>query len=202
MVARIDRKWFQRGSGPKPPDFADLFFIGEIESQCEFALRAFGEMQQAYSVDKRHPSMLAMAHVLLVFAGNVGKLLGAHPSKSPAARARAQRLRSTLGLQAANFDHVALARNYLEHFDERMERFVGSHTGLLAHKLIDDRLPHEVELDDGRRFSPVFLQFLNTSTLEITLYDHSFALSEIVKTVEMVQASAKSWLASKGGNAA
>ncbi len=158
-------------------------------------MRAFGEMQQAYAADKQHSALLALAHVLLVFAGNVSKLLGT-------SGARAKRLRTTLGLEDVDFEQIRLARNYFEHFDERIERHIGSHKGLLVHRRVQDYYPEQVELDDGRTFQPAFLQFLNTTTLELTLYDQKFNLADIMRTLESVQVKAKQWREARVPNAA
>ena len=159
-------------------------------------------MQQAYTGDKRHPTILALAHVLLVFAGNASKILGAPPSKSPKARARAARLRAALSLQDVKFDDIARARNYFEHFDERMERYIGNHgDGLLMQRGVEDHLPETVQLDDGRTFRPAFLQFLNTATLELILYDEKFVLKDILATLQRIQLAAKQWEEAKSGRA-
>jgi len=81
------------------------------------------------------------------------------------------------------------ARNYFEHFDERMDRFLASHEGLLIHRLIAGNVSDEIELDGGRRFRPKFLQLLNTNTLELSLYDQSVRLLDIVRGVELLQQS-------------
>lgn len=193
MADSLHRQWFQKGIGDKPADFADTFFIYELEFQCEFGLRSFGEMQRAYATDTQHPALIALAHSLLVFAGNVGKILEAPGNASPRVRARAKRLRKTLGLEDANFDQIRRARNFFEHFDERIDRYVGNHKGLLIHRRVQDHCPTSVELDDGRVLAPSFLQFFNTTTLELILYDQRFQLSEIVKLLEVVQAKAENW---------
>jgi len=201
MTDRIQRQWVWKGKGKKPPDFADGFFISELEFQCEFALRAFGEMRQAYANDPKHPGLLAMAHVLLVFAGNVAKILTASKTASPKSRARAKRLREALALDDMDFDQIRIARNFFEHFDERIERYLSTHTGILIHRRVQEYFPKEVQLDDGRTFEPSFLQFLNTSSLELTLYDQHFRLQEIRGQIEKVQNAAKMWLAKRSGSA-
>jgi hypothetical protein len=193
MTDRIERQWFTKGTGDKPIDLADAFFISELEFQSDFGLRAFGEMQQAYTKSKENPSLIALAHILLVFANNVGKILRPSKTASPEAIARAQRLSKMLGLEDADFEQIRLARNYFEHFDERIERYIGSHEGLLIHRKVLDHHPETVELDDGRKFTPFFLQLLNTTTLELTLYDQKFDIREIVKQLQLIHTKAKEW---------
>jgi len=199
MTVAIQRLWHRKGSGPRPPDYADLFYIGELDIQCEYALRAFGEMQQAYGKDQKHPSLLPLAHVLLVFAGNVAKVLTAPRNASPKVRARAKRLRETLALNEMDFDDIRIARNFFEHFDEQIDRYLDKHKGFLGSRLVLDHLPEEVQLDDGRTFKPSYLQFLNTASLELTLYDQQFRLSDILKKIETVQKAARAWLAERTG---
>jgi hypothetical protein len=197
MAVAIQRLWHRKGSGPRPPDYADVFYIGELEIQCEYALRAFGEMQQAYGKDQKHPSLLPLAHVLLVFAGNVAKVLTAPKQASPKARARAKRLRETLGLADVSFEDVRVARNFFEHFDERIDRYLEKHKGFLGSRFVLDHFPAEVQLDDGRTFKPSYLQFLNTASLELTLYDQQFRLSDILRKIEAVHKAAHAWLAER-----
>lgn len=200
MAVAIQRLWHRKGSGPRPPDYADVFYIGELNTQCEYALRAFGEMQQAYGKDQKHPSLLPLAHVLLVFAGNIAKVLTAPKDASPKVRARAKRLRETLGLAEVDFEDIRIARNFFEHFDERIDRYLEKRNGFLGSRLVLDHFPEEVHLDDGRKFKPFYLQFLNTASLELRLYDQQFRLSDILKKVETVQKAAKVWLAEHTGS--
>ena len=197
MTDHIEQQWFTKGSGDQPIEVVDTFFIGELEFQSDFGLRAFGEMQQAYKNNKENPSLIALAHILLVFANNVGKILRPSKNAATAAIARAQRLSKTLGLEDADFEEIRLARNYFEHFDERIERYIGSHEGLLIQRKVLDHYPESVELDDGRTFTPSFLQLLNTTTLELTLYDQRFDIGEIVKQLQLIQTKAKEWRESR-----
>ena len=183
---------YKKGRGPKPADFADSFYISEINYQCEFAFRTFEEMRRAYSDNKQHPSLLALAHTLLVFAGNVAKLLSSTKNSQVESRNRVKRLRETLKLNV-DFSQVRAARNYFEHFDERIDSYVGSTKGLLIGRLIQDHLPLSINVD-GKLYKPNFLQFFNTTTGELTLYDQEFKLLEIVNTLESIQTAAKKWM--------
>lgn len=192
-TGHIKRHWTKKVTCETPIDFHDHFFIDELEFQCDLWLRAFGEMQQAYKTNNQNPTLIALAHVLLIFANNVGKILSPSKSALRKAHARAQRLAETLGLQDADFEEIRQARNYFEHFDERIERYIGSHKGLLIYRKVLDHHPTAVELDDGRTFTPHFLQFLNTTTLELILYDQKFDISGIVKQLQSVQTKVKEW---------
>ena len=192
-TGHIKRHWTKKVTGEAPIDFYDHFFIDELEFQSDFGLRAFGEMQQAYKANNQDPTLIALAHVLLVFANNVGKILSPSKNASRKAHARAKRLTETLGLQEVDFEQIRHARNYFEHFDERIERYIDSHNGLLIYRKVLDHHPTAVELDDGRTFAPHFLQFLNTTSLALTLYDQKFDVSEIVKQLQSVQTKIKEW---------
>lgn len=194
MSLQLHRHWLQAGSGTKPLGWSDHFYVGEVDRQCEFALRAFGEMQHAYGQDPRHPSLLALAHTLLVFAGNVAKIVTASKDSSSQTRARAKRIRKLLDIEHLDFSQIRKARNYFEHFDERMDRYLGNHKGMLVTSLVLDHAPTTIQLDDGREYSPSYLQFLNTTTLELTLYNEIFTLSSIVKQIQNIQTAARSWL--------
>ena len=133
------------------------------------------------------------------FGGNVAKVLTAPRDASPKVRARAKRLREALGLADLDLEEIRIARNFFEHFDERIDRYLEKHKGFLGDRLVLDHFPEEVRLDDGRTFKPAYLQFLNTASLELTLYDEQFRLGDILRKIEIVQKAAKAWLAERTG---
>jgi hypothetical protein len=193
----LTRNWSQKGSGLKPADFADMFYLREIELQCEFAHRSFGQMQEVFTTDPKHPSLLALAHMVLVFAGNVAKLLTSN-SPTPKTKTRATRLREVLGVKNNDFLTIRQARNFFEHFDERMDKHIGGTNGLIIHRLIQDHEPKEITMDDGRIFEPKFMQLLNTTTWEVCLYGERYSLLEVLRLLQSVQSSAQSVLQSQG----
>lgn len=195
MTIQLHRHWFQKGSETKPLGWSDHFYIFEMDRQCEFALCSFGEMQHAYGQDPRNPSLLALAHALLVFAGNVAKIVTTSKDSGVSARARAKRIRYLLGMENQDFSEIRKARNFFEHFDERMDRYLGNHEGLLMSYLILDHAPALIQFDDGREHAPSYLQFLNTATLELTLYNERFVLGTIVEQIQNIQTAARAWLA-------
>jgi hypothetical protein len=177
-----------------PADAGDLFYLREIEVQCEFRIRSFGQMQEVFASHPQHPSLLALSHTLLVFAGNVVKLLTATSESTSKTKARAKRLRDLLGFNVADFNEIRRARNFFEHFDERIDRYLFKQDGLLVHRMVLDHEPEKITLDDGRKFLPKYLQFLNTHTLELILYGERFPLSKIVRLLEKIQSKAQSHL--------
>ena len=187
MSGTLTRHWYRKGSGPRPTDFADSLYLNEVELQCEFAHRSFGQMQEVFATNPKHPSLLALAHMLLVFAGNVSKLLTSSKDSAPKTTARATRLRAALGVKAEEFSTVRRARNFFEHFDERLDKCIGGSDGLVIHRLIQDHEPNEITLDDGRTFEPKFMQLLNTTTWGVNLYGERFSLPEVLHLLQAVQ---------------
>ncbi len=201
MVDRLHQeKVLGRGNGPPPPGAMDFFYLHELRLQCDFAISSFGEIQTRVAANSKDLSLFAFAHMLLVFASNAMKLLFPSPKASPNVTCRAERLRSKLGVEGTPPDGLIEARNYLEHFDERMDRFVGSQgDGLLGHGLITDVVSDEVELDDGRRFKARFLRLLETRTMRLSLYDQSVSLPDLVHEIAQLRDAAERTLAKEIG---
>ncbi len=198
MNATLIRKWHRKGIGKRPSDFADSMYLYEVELQCEFAQRSFGQMQEVFGVSPRNPSLLALAHMLLVCAGNVAKLITTTKDAAPKSRERAARLGDMLGFKNEKFSVVRRARNFFEHFDERMDKHIGEADGLIIQRLIQDHEPTDVAFDDGRIYRPKFMQFLNTTTWEVTLYGERFALLEVLDLLKAVRASSQAALQKMG----
>jgi len=197
-LATFTRHWVNKGSGPKPDDFGDHFFLHEIQMQCDFGVRAYGEMRQLHQANAKNPSLLALAHAMPVFAGNAAKLLSAPKSASAQMKARAVRLRSHLNLANLDLSRIADARNYLEHFDERIERYLQIPGGIVFHRLIQDHEPLEVTLEDGRTLKPRILQLLNTSDWYLSLHGDRIQLIEVASLLEQIQASVHTYMVNAG----
>lgn len=190
MDGTLTRHQRRSGNGPLPADFADSMYLKEVELQCEFAHRSFGQMQEVFATNPKHASLLALAHMLLVFAGNVAKLLTCSKDSLAKTKDRAARLRKALGCKAEDFSTIRRARNFFEHFDEKLDKHI-MHGGLLIHRLIVDHEPSSITLDDGRNFTPTFMQLLNTTTWEVNLYGERFSLPEVLQLLESIQAKAQ-----------
>ena len=186
-LTRLKRR---SGVGPPPADYADTMYFREVELQCEFAHRSFGQMQEIFATNPKNALLLALAHMLLVFAGNVAKLLTSSKDSSLKTKNRSARLRKSLGFKAEDFSTIRRARNFLEHFDERLDKHM-ERGGLLIHRLVVDHEPSSIALDDGRIFTPTFMQLLNTTTWEVSLYGERFLLPEVLQLLESVQRSAQ-----------
>lgn len=197
-MATLRRNWVKSGTGAPPDDFGDGFFLREIELQCEFTTMAFAQMQEVYAANPKNPSLLALSHVMLVFAGNVAKLLSSSKGASPQAKARTERLVEQLGVASLDFARIREARNFLEHFDERLDRYFRVPNGMLIHRMVEDHDPESVTLDDGRTFRPKVLQLLNTKDLHLSLYGERFELRPILEVVQTVKSRVRSIFKSQG----
>jgi len=163
---RLDRSQvIGAGTGPPPADAYDVFYLRELELQCEFALRALDEIKQRIAQGSRDHAILAFAHMFLVFAANASKLLFSERGASAISTTRASRLRDLLSVTDEPMPRTA--RNYLEHFDERLDQFLRhrpTRAGIVIHRLVVDTPPTEVQVDEGRAFKPWFLQFWTVSS--------------------------------------
>lgn len=134
----------------------------------------------------------AMAHSILVFAGNVAKILSASRKGTEEQKRRALRLQRLLKCEEHDFSAVINARNYLEHFDERIERHLhGDHDGILLHRIVSDSTSEFFTLDGGDKLKAKYLQHLNTSTLELTMAGETIQLGLVVEQVVAIKAKAE-----------
>jgi hypothetical protein len=130
-------------------EYAKIIFIGELESQCRFALNAVGQIEfslknlhsQAPGPEKARFSSSEVfrgIHSFLTHASNVSRILwpGTIPkkklnedddqyhkriSKTKRAVLRANELRDELGLPKEHVLKSRKLRNHLEHFDDRID---------------------------------------------------------------------------------
>jgi hypothetical protein len=114
-------------------DFTQRVFLGELQRQCTFALRAFA----AIEVCAKHglgEELFYHVQGFLIATANVSKIL--YPdqhAKQPALRAACQKrgrdLRALLGVQASSVFERREARNHFEHFDERVQEWAERGSG-------------------------------------------------------------------------
>jgi hypothetical protein len=185
MTDKLTLVWEKKGNS-KPANYADFIYFKEIDLQCEFALQSFMQMKDIVVNDPRNSSLLALTHMLLVFAGNVVKILTINKDSNSRKKARATRLRLKLDIDGLDFSKILSARNFFEHFDEKLDKYIGGRPGAVIHRLIDDREPDEFTLG-GNTFKPNYMQFLNTTTWVVTLYGDSFHLLEVIQVLEEIQ---------------
>jgi hypothetical protein len=200
MTVELTRGWHQRGTGTRPDDFGDNFFVHEIMTQCWFVEATFAQMREIYAHAPTGLGLQAMAHSLLVFASNIAKLLTppARKDASEKRKRRAIRLQGLLNCEQYDFSAIVNARNYLEHFDERMDRFIGAEElgGALLLRCVSNDTSEFVQLG-GDKFKACYLQHLNTSTLELTMVDETIRLSTVVEQAMEIGARAAAWIDAK-----
>lgn len=132
-----------KGSGPKPENFGDGFFISEIQTQCRFVEIYAAMMNEIYDLSPTNVGLQAAAHSILVAASNVAKILSEPKKGSEKRKKRAIRLQQLLNCTEYDFSAIVNARNYLEHFDERIDRYLEEGgPGGLAHRLVSSEF-HE-----------------------------------------------------------
>lgn len=183
---QLRKKW---GQG-FVPGWADAIYYLEIDRQCSFSKRAYDEMRTLLKKTPDDSWLLGLAHSMLAHAGIVNKLLFVGKGATPDAKARAQRLAAAMGVDEKEFTEIVDARNYLEHFDERMDRHMHSHEGMLAHEMVADHEVLQIQLLDGRKMKPSFLQFFNTSTFELTCYGTTYSLVRVWQLIHRVHQAA------------
>jgi|GEM_PF-2812492 len=191
-------KVFHKGKVDDWEVSADLFFLGEIEMQAQFAACSYGEIAERVEQGNKDVGLFAFCHMFLVFSGNISKLLFCNGSSSSSERERRRRIRNRLGVSRESSLADRASRNYMEHFDERMERYLKPKGDrcITIPRLIVDEEPEVITLDDGRSFPPKFLRLFNVSTFELILYDQRVALNPIYEEVCIVQERAKALIES------
>jgi len=178
----LTKVWSRKGTGPKPEDFGDNFFLYEVATQCSFVEITFAQMQELFAAAPTHIALQAMAHSILVFASNVAKLLTEPPKGTEQRKNRAVRLQRILGCEEVDFSAIVSARNYLEHFDERMDRHLtAGHQGVLLHRIVSDSTAEYMSVEGWGNMKARYLQHLNTSTLELTMAGESIFLGPVVE---------------------
>jgi hypothetical protein len=141
-------------------------------------------------------SIFAFSHMFLVCTGNASKLLfsGARPGST--ANQRAERLRNTLSVPEDSLLNLRGARNYLEHFDERLDRYLADVDGVLLHRRIAAGRSETIQVDDGRVFPASYLLFFDTSTRELEYFDQRVAFEPLHNELVETRDKAKAWLQS------
>jgi hypothetical protein len=111
---------------PLSTDFIERAFLGEVISQADYCLAAWGDAEaglKAMSVDSTYRAL----HSLLTHAGNISKLLWPPGTRDKAQearmKARAAKLLTDLNLPPDTVQILSDRdlRNHLEHFDERLD---------------------------------------------------------------------------------
>lgn len=186
-------KVFHRGKDGASDASADLFFLGEIEMQAQFATRSYGEIAQRVEQGNKDIGLFAFCHMFLVFSGNVSKLLFPYASAPTSAKKRRERIRKQIDISNDSPLSDRASRNYMEHFDQKIEKYLAAESckGIVIPRLIVDDEPEVITLDDGRSFPPKFLRLFVVSTFELVLYDKRVQLNPLYNELCVVQERAK-----------
>ena len=98
-------------------------YLGEIETQVAFSIRAFDEFLRALD-GKDTFSIFYHVHHFLVHSANIDKLLNVERTPK-----RKEALASMFNGRDINLKPFRRLRNHLEHFDERLDAWVNDHDG-------------------------------------------------------------------------
>jgi len=90
---------------------------------------------------------------------------------------------------------MRVARNHLEHFDERLERFMTTpatveRTVTIRRMVMDHEPgPATIEGKGDKLFQPRFLKFLNTASWELIVIDERFSIPDIIADLHSIRRS-------------
>jgi hypothetical protein len=171
---------------------AKSVYLGEISQQCNFALNAVGNLNQALKAlevaDKMAARQLAQAeifrsiHSLLTHASNVSRLLWPLGTDGPRAE-RGRILREALGIDDG--DHplrTRRLRDHLEHFDERLDDWQASSS---RHNFVQDNVgPWGVIAGIDERD---VMRWYDQAAKKFIFRGESFNVQEIVSEVEALR---------------
>ncbi|MHB8647632.1 MAG: hypothetical protein ACYDAR_17765 [Thermomicrobiales bacterium] len=101
-------------------------FVAEVEQQCSLALYAYRSIWN-YSPKLENRDQwdhrTVNSHAMISHTANVAKLFWS-PSQSVRSKARCEQLRDALGVDDTWLIADRGTRNYLEHYDERLEKWI------------------------------------------------------------------------------
>jgi hypothetical protein len=98
-------------------------YLGEIQTQIDFAERAFQSYQQAMK-ESDVTSVFYHAHHFLIHATNIDKLIDTDVNSY-----RGQHLAQLFESKNIDLKQFRRLRNHLEHFDERLDMWVKNFDG-------------------------------------------------------------------------
>jgi hypothetical protein len=194
MPKLIRDKILGKGYGKPLDDHADRWFISELEIQSSFALASFGEIMTKLASNLPNNSIFAFCHMQLVFGGNVSKILFPNKRATNRIKKRAKRIRVKLNVPSLPLLSSVTGRNFVEHFDERMDRYVGKVSGILFHRYISVDKPDTIDVD-GKNIKSNFLQHFNTRTNELSLFDEVINIDDLNNEMLSINDLTKQYLA-------
>lgn len=190
------------GRKSERPTLEDVlcFYVEEVALQARFALLALEEVEQRAAQGSTETALLAQTHAFLVFAGNVSKLLfpGRPRDKELVAVTERRKLLLRAALQVDETSPLASRdlRHHLEHFDERLDKYLLNFRGLLAPYLIVPERPTSVSLEDEQTFEGdelYLMRCLDTSRLAFSFLGEEVELRPVADELARVYANARAW---------
>lgn len=98
-------------------------YVQESRTQIRFAKRSYAEFEQAREADDLETIFYSLHH-FIVHVANLDKILDVRPGSK-----RAAILAGRIDLRGINLKPVRTMRNHLEHFDERLDKWISKHDG-------------------------------------------------------------------------
>lgn len=155
--------------------------IREIWTQCHFALIA------VENIDKKAASPTDQAfssiHSFLSHTANVSKLLNGRGDSS-------KTIGQILGVDEGSVIHEREFRNHLEHYDERLKRWIGRYKegAVISTYNIGPR-------SDFTSPDRILVSHYDPATKTFTFVDEDFQLDTLAKEAETIQTKADDWVA-------
>jgi hypothetical protein len=160
-------------------------FQREVARQCDFALMAYNDLEQALNQLKRVGMLEAdlMNRIwyyiqnLLIAAANISKLLWPRKQKF---QVRGRQLRSSLNVPQNSSLEPRTFRNHFEHFDERLEEWISSsRTQGFIDSNIGGPLPRGADTKD-------YLRNLDDVNYILTFWGESYQLKQILQEIKTI----------------
>jgi hypothetical protein len=161
-------------------------YLGEINKQCNYALQAAKELN--ISLEQGNTTELFRAiHGFLIHASNVSKLLWSSKesdkTKLERAKNRADTLRNILNLPEEHPLKDRKLRNYLEHYDTRLDDWVYSST---HHNYIDMNIGPKNFMGGNTIQSSDIMRHFDPATNLFIFRGEEFDLQEIATEIKRV----------------
>ena len=173
-----------------PAEALDRFYLAELVLQAEFALRAYGEIEQRSS-GSASIVVFAFIQLMLGCAANVSKLLFPTDRATQETRERCLRLRAKLSVDQDSPLADRTARNYVDHFDEKLDEHLGRTGGVLTHRLVlQGTATPTIRLDDGSEHQAKHLQLFEAPSRTLVLSGHRLELGPLADAIVALQRAA------------
>jgi len=98
-------------------------YVGEARTQINFAIRAYGQFEQARQ-NGDSEAIFYHLHHFVVHTVNVDKVVSAKPGSQ-----REQALQGRIDTSGIDLKQIRGMRNHLEHYDERLDKWIANFYG-------------------------------------------------------------------------